>query len=110
MPRSTNAAPQGKGCQKTRLAPVVPMIYICFKYSISETFLREKVHKLCGFSVYPPSKTASQRLAVFDSALFEMRLIFSPFDRRIAEKSFQRFFGFFGKVDIEFRHHADLLP
>lgn len=37
-------------------------------------------------------------------------LIFSPLDRRITEKPFQRFFGFFGKVDIEFGHHADLLP
>ena len=37
-------------------------------------------------------------------------LIFSPLDRRIAKEPFQRFFGFFGKVDIEFGHHADLLP
>lgn len=37
-------------------------------------------------------------------------LIFSPLDCRIAEEPFQRFFGFFGKVDIEFWHHADLLP
>lgn len=37
-------------------------------------------------------------------------LILSPLDRRIVEESFQRFFGFFGKVDIEFWHHADLLP
>lgn len=37
-------------------------------------------------------------------------LILSPLDRRIAEEPFQRFFGFFGKVDIEFGHHADLLP
>lgn len=37
-------------------------------------------------------------------------LIFSPLDCRIAEEPFQRFFGFFGKVDVEFRHHADLLP
>lgn len=40
----------------------------------------------------------------------EPDLIFSPLDRRIAEEPFQRFFGFFGKVDIEFGHHADLLP
>ena len=40
----------------------------------------------------------------------EPDLILPPLDRRIAEKSFQRFFGFFGKVDVEFRHHADLLP
>lgn len=37
-------------------------------------------------------------------------LIFSPLDCRIAEEPFQRFFGFFGKVYIEFWHHADLLP
>lgn len=36
-------------------------------------------------------------------------LILSPLDRRIAEEPFQCFFGFFGKVDIEFWHHADLL-
>ena len=40
----------------------------------------------------------------------EPDLIFPPLDRRIAEKSFQRFFGFFGKVDVEFRYHADFLP
>lgn len=40
----------------------------------------------------------------------EPDLIFSSLDRRIAEEPFQRFFGFFGKVDIEFGHHADLLP
>lgn len=45
MQRGTNAAPQGKRVPKTRLAPVVPMIYICFKYSIIGSFLREKVAK-----------------------------------------------------------------
>ena len=45
MPRGTNAAPQVKGCQKTRLAPVVPIIHICLKYSIIGSFLREKVAK-----------------------------------------------------------------
>ena len=37
-------------------------------------------------------------------------LIFSPLHRRIAEEPFQRFFGFFSEVDVEFRYHADLLP
>ena len=37
-------------------------------------------------------------------------LILPSLDCRIAKEPFQRFFGFFGKVDIEFWHHADLLP
>ena len=67
MPRSTNAAPQGKGCQKTRLAPVVPMIYICFKYSIIGSFLREKVAKTycLGSEMQHNKKRLPARLASF---------------------------------------------
>lgn len=111
MPRSTNAAPQGKrGYREIRLRLLPPIIHICLKYSISETFLREKVHKLCGFTVCPPSKNGKPAARRLGFCSVCMRLIFSPLDRRIAEEPFQRFFGFFGKVDIEFGHHADLLP
>lgn len=40
----------------------------------------------------------------------EPDLIFSPLHRRIPKEPFQCFFRFFSEVDVEFRHHADLLP
>ena len=46
MPRGTNAAPQGKrGYREIRLRLLSPIIHICLKYSISGSFLREKVAK-----------------------------------------------------------------
>lgn len=73
-------------------------ICLCDLFSVSLKSASQFWHRVFSIEPLEPIEPA------------EPDLIFSPLDRRIAEEPFQRFFGFFGKVDVEFRHHADLLP
>ena len=85
----------------------LPVRYILYFFYSALSKKRRAVSR-SPLSVRSPLILFPYRLKICTTS--KESLIFSPLDRRIAEEPFQRFFGFFGKVDIEFWHHADLLP
>lgn len=85
----------------------LPVRYILYFFYSALSKKRRAVSR-SPLSVRSPLILFPYRLKICTTS--KESLILSPLDRRIAEEPLQRFFGFFGKVDIEFGHHADLLP
>lgn len=85
----------------------LPIQYILYFFYSALSKKRRAVSR-SPLSVRSPLILFPYRLKICTTS--KESLILSPLDCRIAEEPFQRFFGFFGKVDIEFWHHADLLP
>lgn len=85
----------------------LPVRYISYFFYSALSKKRRAVSR-SPLSVRSPLILFPYRLKICTTS--KESLILSPLDRRIAEEPLQRFFGFFGKVDIEFWHHADLLP
>lgn len=92
-----------------------PSAYGIFRYDRQSSSPRCLSHQKSTCSIYIIFLFVRSPIILFPYHLkicttSKESLILSPLDCRIAEEPFQRFFGFFGKVDIEFWHHADLLP
>lgn len=93
------------GVSLIRNLPVRYILYFFYSANLSK---KRRAVSRSPLSVRAPLILFPYRLKICTTG--KESLILSPLDRRIAEESFQRFFSFFGKVDIEFGHHADLLP